>query len=62
MTHSMRRFADRMLERLVPKTTAKADTTFWRTCYCAGGVKRIQRCHTAGGSTSCEPCILGGGC
>jgi hypothetical protein len=51
-----------MLERLVPKTTAKADTTFWRTCYCSGGIKRIQRCHTAGGSTSCEPCILGGGC
>ncbi|GAA4671711.1 hypothetical protein [Phytohabitans rumicis] len=62
MTDSLLRFADRMLERLVPKATAKADSTYWVTCYCSGGTKWIKRCHNINGTTSCEPCILGGGC
>jgi hypothetical protein len=62
MTGRLMKFADQMLERLVPKATAKADSDYWTPCYCSGGVKWIKRCHIVGGTKSCEPCIIAGGC
>lgn len=59
----MGRLGDRVLERLVPKATAKADVSYWQTCYCtADHVKYIKYCHTVGGMTGCGACQRAGGC
>ncbi|MEJ8634326.1 hypothetical protein ABZY19_02620 [Streptomyces sp. NPDC006475] len=52
-----RRLGDRVLERLVPKSAASADTTFYEYCYCTPDWRRIYRlCHVVGGRTSCGKC------
>lgn len=67
MNSVLGRIGDRVLEVLVPKTTAKADTSFWSRCYCGtleGTTYRYERyCNVVGGHSSCGPCELRGiGC
>ncbi|MEH1166254.1 hypothetical protein V6V47_12790 [Micromonospora sp. CPCC 205539] len=62
MSRVLGNLGDRMLERLVPKATAKADVSWYRQCYCSNHVAYIQLCHTVGGMTGCGTCYRGGGC
>jgi hypothetical protein len=51
------KLGDRLLERLAPKATAKADTTWYEYCYCTSDWRAIHRiCHAVGGTSSCGPC------
>ncbi|MFC8195726.1 hypothetical protein ACFUTV_10010 [Streptomyces sp. NPDC057298] len=56
---------DKLLERVVPKATASADTSYYKYCGACGyvpafdNVARLKRqCHVVGGTTSCGPCNL----
>ncbi len=55
---------DKILGRLVPRTVAKADTTFEKICYCkkSQGFYYRQICHVVGGYTSCGTCYLSSPC
>ncbi|MBB6346448.1 hypothetical protein ACWGH8_13925 [Nonomuraea muscovyensis] len=56
MIGALGRFGDRLLERLVPSATARADTTFREYCYCRYTYKHYRTCHVVGGTTSCGLC------
>ncbi|MFI1485835.1 hypothetical protein [Streptomyces sp. NPDC020747] len=54
---------DKMLDRLVPKATASADTSFWKKCSSCGYIDvigsvghMVKLCHVVGGVSSCGPC------
>ncbi|MFF5208605.1 hypothetical protein [Streptosporangium sp. NPDC000396] len=53
MTGVLGKLGDRVLEKLVPKATAKADTYFYRTCYCDGINWYAKLCWVVGGQTGC---------
>lgn len=58
MTGALGRLGDQLLERLVPKATAKADASWIEVCYCRN-LKRYKReCHVVGGTTGCTSCYL----
>ncbi|WP_217211871.1 hypothetical protein [Streptomyces sp. AC550_RSS872] len=59
----MNTLMDKVLDRLVPKATASADTSFYKYCGGCGyieifdAVGRLKRlCHVVGGTSSCGPC------
>ncbi|MGW6286277.1 hypothetical protein [Streptomyces sp. NPDC055107] len=59
----MTNLMDKVLDRLVPRATAAADTSFYKNCdvctYVAeyGHVGHWQKlCHVVGGRTSCGKC------
>jgi hypothetical protein len=56
MNAFLRGFGDRMLDRLVPKATAKADTSFYKRCYCRPPADVMKLCHVVGGISACGPC------
>ena len=60
MTRILTAFGDRVLARVAPKATAKADTSYEVFCYCsvsASGVYSYWKwCHVVGGSSSCTGC------
>ncbi|MFD4137958.1 MULTISPECIES: hypothetical protein [unclassified Streptomyces] len=56
MTGMLRKMGDRALERLVPSTTAQADTSFYKFCYCTHNRAYRKLCHIVGGTTGCTPC------
>ncbi|MGW2699575.1 hypothetical protein [Streptomyces sp. NPDC001340] len=54
---------DKVLDRLVPKATASADTSYYKNCSACAYVeifhaimRKTQLCHVVGGHTSCGPC------
>jgi hypothetical protein len=57
------RLGDRMLARLVPKITARAEVSWTEICYCRCGIDRasstpvcykyIRRCYSDSGCSSC---------
>ncbi|MDP9844059.1 hypothetical protein [Streptosporangium lutulentum] len=56
MTDLLARLGDRVLEKLAPKATAKADTSYYEACYCRERTKYRKLCHVVGGRSSCGPC------
>lgn len=51
------KLGDRLLERLAPTVTAKADTTWYEYCYCTADWRAIYRtCHVVGGTSTCGAC------
>jgi hypothetical protein len=57
MTGVLGMLGDRVLARLVPKATAKADSSYYSFCYCRERSKSRKLCHIVGGTTACGPCI-----
>ncbi|MEU5342470.1 MULTISPECIES: hypothetical protein [unclassified Streptomyces] len=57
MNSTIARIGDRVLERLIPKATAQADTSFYQRCYCRGLEEYKKLCHVVGGTSSCSGCI-----
>jgi hypothetical protein len=65
MTGIMGRLADRLLNRLVPTTTAEAACTYeWYTCYCSGGLRYRKRCMYGCSQVPdhCYSCTVTGTC
>ncbi|MER6603866.1 hypothetical protein ACWDBC_20955 [Streptomyces parvus] len=57
MLSAMNRVGDRVLARLVPRTNASADASFWQYCYCTADWRKIYKlCHVVGGRTACGEC------
>jgi hypothetical protein len=56
MTGMLERLGDRVLQRLVPKATAKADTSYYVTCSCKNMVRKRKLCHVVGGTSGCTGC------
>ncbi|KAB8195900.1 hypothetical protein FH608_010450 [Nonomuraea phyllanthi] len=58
MTTLLRGFGDRVLERLVPKATAKADVSYYKRCACYSDppVEVMKLCHVVGGTSGCTGC------
>ena len=57
MTGFVTTLADRLLDRLAPKASAKADTSYYEYCYCTADWRAIYRlCHVVGGTHSCGSC------
>ncbi|MDG4864469.1 hypothetical protein P8605_40620 [Streptomyces sp. T-3] len=57
MSGILRKIGDRTLERLVPSSTAKADTSYYSYCYCNPDHRAYRKlCHIVGGYTSCGSC------
>ncbi|HEY9368659.1 hypothetical protein [Streptomyces sp.] len=52
----VRKLGDKVLERLAPSATAKADTSFYQFCYCSGIYRYERLCHVVGGISSCGGC------
>ncbi|MEV1004168.1 hypothetical protein [Nonomuraea sp. NPDC050202] len=59
MTATLRVLGDRVLERLVPRATAKADTSYYKRCACYTSpvVEVMKLCHVVGGTSGCTGCI-----
>jgi hypothetical protein len=62
----LNRLGDRLLDRFVPKTVAKACeagtmATWTEYCGCPGGIGLYRVCDNCGG-VSCSPCTLVGRC
>ncbi|MEV6398956.1 hypothetical protein AB0M39_29935 [Streptomyces sp. NPDC051907] len=59
MIGSIGKLGDRVLERLVPKATAQADTSWTERCYCISERRaRFRTCHVVGGTSGCTPCNI----
>ncbi|MFF5208844.1 hypothetical protein [Streptosporangium sp. NPDC000396] len=56
MTGLLGRLGDRVLEKLVPKAAAKADTSWEEYCYCRNMWRYKKWCHVVGGTSGCSPC------
>ncbi|AWS43111.1 hypothetical protein [Streptosporangium sp. 'caverna'] len=56
MTGVLGMLGDRVLARLVPKATAKADTSYYAHCYCRERSKFRKLCFVVGGTTGCGAC------
>ncbi|MFD8527976.1 hypothetical protein ACFV0L_11265 [Streptosporangium canum] len=57
------KLGDRVLGKLVPKTTAKADAYFYQTCWCYGTTRYQKLCYVVGGTTGCvSGCEKRGSC
>ncbi|MEW2298787.1 hypothetical protein AB0958_02200 [Streptomyces sp. NPDC006655] len=59
----MNALMDKVLDRLVPKATASADTSFYKNCTSCGYIeylgvygRLLKLCHVVGGVTSCGAC------
>ncbi|GAA3654979.1 hypothetical protein GCM10022224_017580 [Nonomuraea antimicrobica] len=57
MMGTLERLGDRVLEMLVPKATAKADSSYYVTCSCSQMVRKRKLCHVVGGTSGCTACI-----
>ncbi|MDP9865772.1 MULTISPECIES: hypothetical protein [Streptosporangium] len=53
MNAALGKLGDRLLEKLVPKATAKADTYYYMHCYCYGTTRYQKLCWIVGGQTGC---------
>ncbi|MEU0572828.1 hypothetical protein ABZ297_46515 [Nonomuraea sp. NPDC005983] len=58
MTHVLGRLGDRILERLVPKTSAKAAYEFYRHCYCRERSDFQKLCTLVNGKEYCGSCYV----
>ncbi|MET8333641.1 hypothetical protein ABZV14_06720 [Streptosporangium canum] len=57
------KLGDRVLGKLVPKATAKADAYFYQTCWCYGTTRYQKLCYVVGGTTGCvSGCEKRGSC
>lgn len=65
MTGILGRLADRVVNRLVPTTTADAACNYvYEYCYCSGGLAYRRRCMRgcSGVPNHCYGCIVTGTC
>ncbi|WP_326822958.1 hypothetical protein OHA77_40755 [Streptosporangium sp. NBC_01639] len=57
------KLGDHLLEKLVPKATAKADASYWQTCACYGTTRYAKLCYVVGGISGCaDGCVKHGSC
>lgn len=56
MTKLLRRTGDRVLGILVPKVSAKADTSWTEHCYCKPMWDYRRTCYVVGGTSGCSAC------
>lgn len=65
MTGMMGRLADRVLSRVVPKSTAEAGCNYtYYICYCSGGLMYKKPCMNGcpGVANHCKACGVTGTC
>lgn len=65
MTKLLNKAADKVLGRLVPRSTARADSSWNAWCGGCTWDKQLQRyirnfktCHVVGGLSTCSPCNM----
>ncbi|MDR8411610.1 hypothetical protein MTP10_23090 [Nonomuraea sp. 3-1Str] len=58
MSNVLGRLGDRMLEKLVPKTSAKAAYEYYVHCYCTERSDYRKLCTIINGRTACGSCYV----